>query len=268
MLINTSLWLVTLQLKLLTSELESRFWDIVKKDYCDYYFFIYDWLLVRDRSQIFLALEAEKIVGLMLIYEGNIVHLRGECRVVRFMLDNLKLERGDVQVPLSCESALVEKYPSYKLKARINLLKLTKGKENLSIKVIPQKLIIDDALQIALLMNECYPEMWGEIKSNNIRNLISSSPETIWLGIKNEDKLISFGYATLTPDVNHITWIATSPEHENKGYATSIISALVEKCLAVADTTIIYVMDDNAPANRVYSKVGFKGYKSYIFEKI
>ena len=223
---------------------------------------------MRDRSQIFLALEADTVVGLMLIYERNIVHLRGECSVVRFMLDNLKLERGDVQVPLSCESALIEKYPIYKLKARINLLKLTKGKEDLNLKVIPQKLTIEDALQIALLMNECYPEMWGGITSTNIKTLMSSSPETIWLGIKNEDRLVSFGYATLTPEVNHVTWIATSPEHENKGYATSIVSALVEKCLTVADTTIIYVMDNNAPANRVYSKVGFRHYKSYVFEKI
>jgi ribosomal protein S18 acetylase RimI-like enzyme len=242
--------------------------DIVKKDYCDYYFFIYDWLLVKDRSQIFLALEADTVVGLMLIYEGNIVHLRGECSAVQFMLDNLKLERVDVQVPISCESALLEKYPSYKLKARINLLMLTRGKESLSVKVTPEKLTVEDARQISLLMNECYPEMWGGITSDNIRTLMSSSPETVWLGIKHEDKLVSFGYATLTPEVNHVTWIATSPEHENKGYATSIVSALVKECLAVADTTIIYVMDDNASANRVYSKVGFRPYKSYVFEKI
>jgi predicted GNAT family acetyltransferase len=253
---------------LLTLEEEARFWDIVKQDYCDYYFFIYDWLRVKDRSQIFLALEAEKVAGLMLIYEGNIVHLRGEDTAVRFMLESLKLDNVDVQVPLSCESALLEKYPRYKLKARINLLKLTRGKESLSFKVMPQKLTAIDSLQIALLMNKCYPEMWGGITSDNIRILMSSSSETVWLGIKHEDKLVSFGYATLTPEVNHVTWIATVPEHENKGYATSIVSALVKECLAVAGTTIIYVMEDNAPANRVYLKVGFRLYKSYVFEKI
>jgi predicted GNAT family acetyltransferase len=260
--------MIDLQLSLLTSESEARFWDIVKKDYCDYYFFIYDWLLVKERTQISLALEGDEVVGLMLIYEGSIVQLRGDYTSVRFMLDSLKLDKADVQVPLSCESALLEKYPNYKLKTKVNLLSLKKGKESLSFKVPSERLSFEDAQQIALLMNECYPEMWGGITSDNIRTLMSSSPETVWLGIKHEDKLVSFGYATLTPEVNHVTWIATGPEHENKGYATSIVSALVKECLAVAGTTIIYVMEDNTPANRVYSKVGFRPYKSYFFEKI
>ncbi|MCL5876314.1 MAG: GNAT family N-acetyltransferase [Candidatus Bathyarchaeota archaeon] len=72
---------------------------------------------------------------------------------------------------------------------------------------------------------------------------------------------------TLTPKVSHVTWIATSPQHENKGYATSTVSMLVKECLSAAETTIIYVMDDNASANCVYAKVGFKPYKSYFFLK-
>lgn len=255
-----------MKLTLLTSELEAIFWDIVKQDYCDYYFFIYDWLLVRDRSQIFLAFQKEAVAGLMLIYEGIIVQLRGNYTAVEYMLDSLKLETIDIQVPLSCESALLKKYPDYKLKAKVNLLSLTKGNEILNIDIRLQRLGIEDSLQIALIMNECYPEMWGGITSENIRTLMSSS-STVWLGIKSEDILVSFGYATLTPVVSHVTWIATKPDYENKGYATSIVSALVNECFNVADNVIIYVMDDNASANRVYRKVGFRPYKSYAFEK-
>ena len=67
--------MVCLKLAVLTSELESRFWNFVTQDYCDYYFFIYDWLPQKDKTQVLLAFEEEAIVGLMLIYDGSIVQL-------------------------------------------------------------------------------------------------------------------------------------------------------------------------------------------------
>ena len=181
------------------------------------------------------------------------------------MLDTLNLKADDILAPIDCEHLLIEKYPDCKLKTKVNLLNLKKGEERLSVKTVPERLGVGDAEQIALLMNECYPEMWGEVTADNILALMSGS-EAVWLGIKLESKLV-FGYAMLIPIVSHVTWIATSPQQENKGYATSIVSMLVKVCLSVADTAIIDVVDDNASANRMYAKVGFKPYKSYFLLK-
>lgn len=89
----------------------------------------------------------------------------------------------------------------------------------------------------------------------------------LFLGIKQESKLVSFGYAMVTPTVSHVIWIATHRKWRNKRYATSIVSELVKECLNKASTAIIYVMDDNMTAKSVYSKVGFKPYKSYLYVK-
>jgi predicted GNAT family acetyltransferase len=58
--------------------------------------------------------------------------------------------------------------------------------------------------------------------------------------------------------------VATDEQYRNRGYATSIVSALVEEILKTDQTALIHVLRDNAPAARVCSKVGFKPYETYL----
>jgi predicted GNAT family acetyltransferase len=108
--------------------------------------------------------------------------------------------------------------------------------------------------------------MWNDISKEAVEALFTYK-EAMWLGIKDVSKLAAFGYAMLTPKVSHVTWIGTNPQYERRGYATSIVSSLVQESLQVADTAIIYVMNDNPTANGVYSHVGFRPYKEYAFIK-
>jgi GNAT superfamily N-acetyltransferase len=248
----------------LTEQLEQKFLDYVKRDYCDYYFFIYDWQLQKSKTKIYLALEGEAIVGLLLIYEGNIVQLRGEPDVVCYMLDKVAIGDAAIQAPLQCERLLVERYPAFKQKEHVELLNLKKFHAHLSIKVRPQRLGIGDTQEIETLMHESYSKMWSDITAEYIKQQLQVE-QSLWLGIRNCGRLVSFGYATLTPVVSHITWIATHPKWQNRGYATSIVSALVEECLRTAEGAVIYVMEDNADAKAIYLKVGFKPYKAYLF---
>jgi hypothetical protein len=255
-----------LQIAELTERLEDKFLDYVKCDYYDYYFFICDWLLQKSKTQVYLALEGSCIVGLMLIYEGNIVQLRGESKVINFLLDNVKVVDATIQAPLECEKLLTERYPSFKQKETVMLLSLKKGQERLNIKVKPQRLGESDAEEIAALMRESYPKMWSDIAAQYVRERFGVE-QSLWLGIKIGRRLVSFGYATITSSVSHVTWVATLPGCQNRGYATSIISMLVKECFKQSIGAVIYVMDNNAAAKGVYVKVGFRFYKSYIFLK-
>ncbi len=257
---------VCLQLLPLTPDLESRFWSIVNADVYDYYFFVYDWLLQKSKTKIFLAVESDAVAGLMLIYDSHIAQLRGEAAAVEFMLKNLPLEATDVQVPIDCENLLSAKYSQYELKAHVTLMSLEKGNEQLTISHSPKKLGVADAPEITVLMHDAYPKLWGEITTEAVQALFLVK-EAVWVGIRSKGKLAAFGYAMLTPKACHITWIATSPQHERRGYASSIASALIQQCLSVANSAVIYVMDDNTVAKHIYSKVGFRPYKSYVFLK-
>lgn len=249
-----------------TPDLGCRFLSIAEKDYCDYYFFIYDWLLQRSKTEIYLAQESGVVAGLRVVFDRHIAQLRGNRAAVTLLLKDLAPQVADVQVPADCEDLLCAKYPRPKFKAHVTLMNVERGKEQLCISQKPERLTAKDAAEIAQILHEADVELWRDITAEAVAGLFLAK-EALWLGIKRDGKLAAFGYAMLTPKVCHVTWIATRHGYERLGYATSIVSSLVKACLAVADSAIIYVIDEKSTAKGIYSKVGFKPYKSYVFVK-
>jgi len=87
----------------------------------------------------------------------------------------------------------------------------------------------------------------------------------LWLGIIADDRLVSVGNTFLTDFVSNIHTVATHKSHRNKGYATSVVSALLKEILQTNNLALIHVLEDNIPARRVYEKVGFKIYRNYLY---
>ncbi len=247
----------------LTHDLEESYWQIVKQDYCDYYFFIYDVLLQSERTRVTLAIEGEQIAGLMLIYNENMVQLRGAPETVGFLLSSLSLANVEVEAPVDCEEMVLAKFPIYKHKENMTLMALERGKENLNVTMQPERLNIDDAEEIAQFMRESYPLMWSDMDAETVKKL-NSPKENVLLGIRQDGVLAAFGAAILTPKVGLVTWLATREQYRNRGYCTSILSALVKEGLKKAEGMAIHVLDPNAAAKGIYLRVGFSPYKSYF----
>lgn len=249
----------------LTSKFENQFWKYVNLDLLDYYFFVWDWKLQKGKTKIFLVLdEREEIVGLMLIYDNRFVQLSGKKEVAHLLLSQLDLKKVELQAPLEWSQSVFEKYPAFAFKETMLLLSLSKGEENLQVSTLPEKLIIDDAQEIADLLRLACPDFWSVITAEDIQAMFSGR---LWFGIKSEGKLVSLGTATATSKVSHVNWIATQEQYRNRGYAKSILSALLKEMMKTSSTAIIYVLNNNVPAMRAYSKVGFKQYKQYVYLK-
>jgi len=252
-----------LHLALLTQELEPSYWNLVKQDYCDYYFFVYDLLLQRDRTKVFLALDRQQIAGLMLIYNEYNVQLRGSPETVGFLPSSLNLASAEVEAPTDCEEMVLAKFPIYKHKEDMTMMTLERGKENLNVTLQPERLTAENAEEIAELMRASYPLMWSDMTAEKVK-ILTGPKETFMLGIRDEGKLVAFGVEILTPNVGLVTWLATLDQYRNKGYCTSILSTLVKEGLKNADKLAIHVLDENANANWIYKKIGFKPYKTYF----
>jgi len=254
-----------LRVAALNEDLERVFWAHVNRDPLDFYFFIYDWKFKRAQTQIFMALdEADAVAGLMVVYNGCIVQVRGTREAVRLLLDQLDVEEVAVQAPLDCEDIVVDRFPVFEQKKTPILLFLKRREENLKVTIEPEKLCVDDADEIAELMHQAYPEFWSVITTEGIAETFA---EASWVGIRRKGKLVAFGKAVSTPPVSHVAWIATHADYRKKGYATSILSALLKTLLETSTTAFIYVLSDNASAMNVYSTVGFKPYKKYLYIK-
>lgn len=249
----------------LNDDWEEVFWRHVTQDPLDFHFFIYDWKFKRKQTQIFLALdEANSVAGLMVVYKGCIVQIRGKREAVRLLLEGLDVAGVAVQVPVDCEDIVAAKFPVFERKATVILLSLKKGQENLKVTTEPEKLRVEDAGEIAELMRTAYPEFWSTFTAESVEE---GFEEAFWVGIRRKGKIVAFGKAVPTPPESHVAWIATLAEYRKKGFATSILAAFLKELLVSSLTAFIYVLSDNPVAMKLYSNVGFKPYRRYFYVK-
>ena len=239
---------------------EKTFWEYVNQDQLDYYFFILDWQQRRERTRILLAIDGKKVKGLMLVYADSIVQLRGNREAVALLLNQLNLEKVELQAPPECKDLVFEKYRPSVSNALV-MMRLLKGHENILITEVPVRLGVGDAVEVMKVMREADPEWWSEVTEESQRKSLESA---CWFGIKSDGRLVAVGGARLVDFASNIHAIATDERYRNRGYATSIVSALVQEIFGCSPIALIHVLRDNAPAVCAYSKVGFRPYRDYL----
>jgi RimJ/RimL family protein N-acetyltransferase len=242
---------------------ERMFWDHVNEDPVDYYFFIVDLKQRRDQTKVFLALEDSSIEGLALLYSDYIVQLRGSREAVEMLMEQVTFDRAEIQFPLGCQDLVLRRYKALSM-AEMILMHLRRGEENILIRHGITCLAPEDAEEIAGILKEADPIWWGDVQAESFGKSMETA---VVLGIKEEGRIASVGSTRLVDFASNIGIIATRKEYRNRGYATSVTSALTQEILKASPTAIIHVLSHNAPAIKVYSRVGFKPYKRYMFFK-
>jgi GNAT superfamily N-acetyltransferase len=243
---------------------EKAFWHLVNQDPLDYYFFIFDWKRRREQTKVWFAMENGKVAGSMLLYSpqgrDNVVQLRGGRAAAELLLGSIDFERVELQAPLDCEDILLGKYrPSFK--HLLVLMRLKKGEETIQIKHKPLKLGVEDVDEAVRILRKADPEVWGDL---DVQRQKLAWEDAYMLGIRHNNRLVSVGNTRFVDIGSNIGVVATDEAYRNMGFATSIVSALVEEILRRSPPALIHVLSDNAPALRVYTRVGFKPYKQYL----
>ncbi len=146
----------------LESSLEPLFWKTISQDIPHYYFFAFDWKYRRNQTKILLALDGGNIHGMMLIYRGEIVNLRGSTEAAKALMAKLDLEKVEVQALEEHKPYILEKYEPTATHGMMVML-LRKGEERPHIKHPVVGLNVSDAEQIAKIMKAANPEFWGEV---------------------------------------------------------------------------------------------------------
>lgn len=254
---------MTMRISELGDGSEQEFWNHVNKDPLDYYWFIMDWKYRKEDTKILMALEDERIEGMMVVFMDSIVQVRGGREAVRELLKHLDQEEIEMMAPLDCEDLVLEIFEP-KIKNEMFLMNLEKGNEKIQKIHEPIGLSMEDAEQISKIMRESLPDWWAHMTPEKVKKNMG---DLYWLGIKRDEEVLSFANTRFAEFGSNIGVVATHENHRNKGYATSIISALVEEILKRCDRALIHVLKDNYPAIHTYKKVGFKPFKSYAMIK-
>jgi ribosomal protein S18 acetylase RimI-like enzyme len=242
---------------------EPMFWKHVLEDPLNYYFFIMDWKHERQDTKIFMALEGESIRGMMVVYKESIIQMRGDRGAVEVLLDTIDLPEIDMMAPMECEDLVLDRFEP-RIKNEMMVMHVEKGDEIIVKPHEPMRLSPDDAEQISKIMRESLPDWWGKTTAENIRERMKKK---LFLGFKVNGKVVSLGNAFFEEVGSVIGVVATDEKHRNKGYATSIMSGLLEKIFQENERALIHVLVDNYPAIQTYKKVGFKPYRTYLLAK-
>jgi ribosomal protein S18 acetylase RimI-like enzyme len=256
---------LTMRVLLLDSVLEPLFWEHINRDLADYYFIIRNMKRDRASTEIWMALsEQNRIEGMLMIYRNSAVQLRGSVDAVKVFLNRLNLDKAEIQCETEHSGLILNKYKNIRKASEIVLMTLHRGEETLQTKQPTARLSASDAEGIATLMGRENPDWWGDTTAELIA---SRMDQRLWLGIKVNGRLVSAGGAAVDDWASNIGTVVTDGAYRNRGYATTIVSALVEQILQRSDLSLIHVESNNKPAMRVYTKVGFRPYKKYFLTK-
>jgi ribosomal protein S18 acetylase RimI-like enzyme len=80
-----------------------------------------------------------------------------------------------------------------------------------------------------------------------------------YLGIRESGQLVAMAGERLRP-LGHteISAVCTHPEYRGRGYASSLVSALIQNIMKRNEIPFLHVRTENVGAIRVYQKLGFK----------
>jgi predicted GNAT family acetyltransferase len=80
-----------------------------------------------------------------------------------------------------------------------------------------------------------------------------------YLGIREDGQLVAIAGERLKPHgFTEISAVCTHPDHRGRGYASSLVSILIQRITKRNEIPFLHVRTENVNAIRVYERLGFK----------
>jgi ribosomal protein S18 acetylase RimI-like enzyme len=110
-------------------------------------------------------------------------------------------------------------------------------------------------------------EMLALTELNNLRRFRKRAPELgSYIGVRESGHLVAMaGEGFRFPGYTEISAVCTHPDYRGRGYASSLVSALIQKITRRGQIPFLHVGKENAGAIRVYTKLGFRTRRDITF---
>ncbi len=237
-----------------TPENEDIFYDYIKNNFAEYFFFHVDYAQYPKITEIYMALDnKEKIQGMVLIWKNRRIQLRGTAVSLEFLLNGKSYNPISITGFENHKKLISKFFPDYKKEISLYRMGLKKGDQKDFEKYKFQKLNVSYREEIASLMRIADPIFWGLRNPEDI--LIDEN--NIWYGILKKKDLICIVGLWKYENIGYIAVVGTHPDYWNQGYASSLISSTLKELLQDNEQSFITVRKANAPAIHTYKKLGF-----------
>ncbi len=240
---------------------EQEFLFFLKKDKLLHIFTFYDLRNARDKTEIWIA-SRNKRSGYLIQFDKKIIHTHGNSECLPQLLK--KIDAHEAKFAIEPQHlAQVEK-----------LYAPTKASDAASLGNITTYLIMSVRTQ------DFQPSITHHVKKVNANDLDDifrdlgeeygekvqqAQSSGVAFGVHAENRWVSVAVVPeIIEEVGFIRGVYTAPAFRGKGFSTSTVSALVKELLKSRVEPGLWVAEDNAPAVRVYEKIGFKPSKNTL----
>ena len=237
-----------------TPDNEAFFYDYIKNNFAEYFFFHVDYVQYPESTEIYMALDnEEKIQGMVLIWKNRRIQLRGSNVSLEFLLNGKNYKPVSVTGFDSHRELIAKFFPAYKKEIALYRMSLKEADQKDFERYTFQKLTESHREQITSLMRIADPIFWGSNEPEDI--MIDEN--NIWYGIVENKELICIICIWKYESIGYITIVGTHPDYWNQGYASSLISSALKDLFREKKQCFIMVRVANAPAFHTYKKLGF-----------
>ncbi|MFX1235163.1 MAG: GNAT family N-acetyltransferase [Promethearchaeota archaeon] len=245
--------------------IESLFYDYIKDDFAEYFFFHVDYAQYPKDTEIYMALDDNnKIHGMILIWKNRRLQLRGSNESLELLLNE------ELYTPISVtgfedhKEIITRYFPDYTKEIAMYRMSLKKGEQK-DFEKYPYEILKEaNRKDIALFMRNADPIYWG---SRSLEDILMDENNK-WFGILKNGKLICVTAVWNYQNVGYITVVGTDPDHWNKEFASSLVSSVLREMFQDKEQALITVRIKNDPAVHTYKKLGFSIRNTqYSFER-
>ena len=233
---------------------ESLFYNFIKENFADFFFFHVDYAQYPEDTKIYMALDNyNKVKGLILIWKNRRLQLRGTNESLEFLLNQQKYTPISVTGFDEHRQLIAKFFPEYTKEIALYRMGLKKGEQKDFEKYSYQMLSEVYKQEMVSFMRETDPIYWGTRNSEDI--LIDDN--NIWFGIFEKERLIAITGLWNYQKVGYITVVGTHPDYWNRGLASSLVSSVLKEVFQDKEKALITVRIENKPAVHTYKKIGF-----------
>jgi GNAT superfamily N-acetyltransferase len=199
-------------------------------------------------------LDAGEIEAYMMEYDKRILHVRGNPDCVAELLGKSDLSAPLFNVESQHLPVVRERFePMEPADRRTSGLITT----FLTLKVTSKSLKPLIRHDVQELKETHVSDIAGllEVEPQRAQDLLSG----VGFGVFRSGRLVSCAVSPeMLEDLAIVRGVFTLAEERNKGYSSSVCSALVERLLGQGRDVILYVSEENPAAIKVYTRIGFK----------
>ena len=235
---------------------ERRFFDFLDKDRILHIFTIYDLKCMREKTEVWVAVGDDEIVGYLLEFDKRIVQTRGDAETVARLLPFVELDEPVLIIEPHHLPVVEEVFRPIEPTDRSSKGKITRFQVLRTDAETFQPMIRHHVRRLGAEDLDEVSESLGEELAKTVEKAIHGG---VAFGAYDSGSLASL--ATVPQIIEGIALIRgvyTFPSLRNRGLATSASSALVAELIRLRKEPVLWVARDNLPARRIYEKTGFR----------